>query len=142
VDAFAAVLDDTDRAAVGEVGEDVRGRQDPAHLADRDERSGAGADRIFDAVVDLEPGEPIVQAAMANTGNPWFKRGNLYRSAVDVLRRAASPMTARQISDAPLAEKLPPLPASRRRPYRRPFLLRRGCGMERRWFEGSPARCN
>src|SRR5258708_6697220 len=30
VDAFAAVLDDTDRAAVGEVGEDVRGRQDSA----------------------------------------------------------------------------------------------------------------
>jgi hypothetical protein len=28
-------------------------------------------------------------------GNPWFKRGTLFRSAVDVMRRAGRPMTAR-----------------------------------------------
>jgi hypothetical protein len=48
-----------------------------------------------------------ISAKRRNVGNPWFKRGTLYRSAVDVLRRAASPMTARQISDALLAGKTP-----------------------------------
>jgi hypothetical protein len=40
-------------------------------------------------------------------GNPWFKRGTLFRSAVDVMRRAGVPMTARQIADALIAEKAP-----------------------------------
>lgn len=29
-----------------------------------------------------------ISAKRRNTGNPWFKRGTLYRDAVDVLRRA------------------------------------------------------
>jgi hypothetical protein len=29
---------------------------------------------------------------------PWFKRGTLFRSAVDVLQRAGNPMTAREIA--------------------------------------------
>ena len=40
-------------------------------------------------------------------GNPWFKRGTLYRSAVDVMRRAGRPMTAREITDALITEKAP-----------------------------------
>jgi hypothetical protein len=40
-------------------------------------------------------------------GNPWFKRGTLFRSAVDVMRLAGVPMTARQIADALIAEKAP-----------------------------------
>ena len=40
-------------------------------------------------------------------GNPWFKRGTLFRSAVDVMRRAGTPMSARQITDALIAEKAP-----------------------------------
>jgi hypothetical protein len=36
-----------------------------------------------------------ISAKRRNTGNPWFKRGTLYRSAIDVLRRAGKPMTAR-----------------------------------------------
>src|SRR5437899_9730575 len=39
--------------------------------------------------------------------NPWFKRGTLFRSAVDMLRRAEAPMTARQIADALIADKAP-----------------------------------
>ncbi len=31
----------------------------------------------------------LIAPKRRNTGNPWFKRGTLYRSAVDVLRRAA-----------------------------------------------------
>jgi hypothetical protein len=49
----------------------------------------------------------LIAPRRRNTGNPWFKRGTLYRSAVDVLRRATSPMTVRQISDALLAGKTP-----------------------------------
>ncbi len=40
-------------------------------------------------------------------GNPWFKRGTLYRSAVDVMRRAGTPMTAHEITDALIAGKVP-----------------------------------
>jgi len=48
-----------------------------------------------------------ISAKRRNVGNPWFKRGTLYRSAVDVLRRAQEPMTARQIADVLLAGKTP-----------------------------------
>jgi hypothetical protein len=42
-----------------------------------------------------------------NTGNPWFKRGTLYRAAIDVLRRAEKPMTARELAMAVLDGKQP-----------------------------------
>lgn len=58
----------------------------------------------------LEPGfnVRIIAPKRRNTGNPWFKRGTLYRSAVDVLRRSQVPMTARELSDALLKGKTPP----------------------------------
>ena len=31
--------------------------------------------------------------------NPWFKRGTVYRRAVDVLRVATEPLTAREIAE-------------------------------------------
>jgi hypothetical protein len=40
-------------------------------------------------------------------GNTWFKRGTMFRSAVDVMRRAGTPMTARQIADALIEAKAP-----------------------------------
>jgi len=40
-------------------------------------------------------------------GNPWFKRGTMFRSAVDVMRRAGVPMTATEITDALIADKAP-----------------------------------
>src|SRR6202035_522850 len=49
----------------------------------------------------------LIAPKRRNVGNPWFKRGTLYRSAVDVLRRAGRPMTAREIADAMLAGKTP-----------------------------------
>jgi hypothetical protein len=45
----------------------------------------------------------IIAPKRRNTGNPWFKRGTLYRSAVDVLRRSQVPMTAREMTDALLS---------------------------------------
>jgi hypothetical protein len=35
--------------------------------------------------------------------NPWFKRGTVYRRAVDVLRTATEPLTARDIAERVLA---------------------------------------
>lgn len=37
--------------------------------------------------------------------NPWFKRGTLFREALDALRKAAVPMTVREITDAVLTAK-------------------------------------
>jgi hypothetical protein len=48
-----------------------------------------------------------ISAKRRNKSKPWFKRGRLFRSAVDVLRRATEPMTARQIADALIAGKAP-----------------------------------
>jgi hypothetical protein len=48
-----------------------------------------------------------IAAKRRNKSNPWFKRGPLFRSAVDVLRRAGAPMTAREIADALVADKAP-----------------------------------
>jgi hypothetical protein len=47
----------------------------------------------------LQPGFNVasIAAKRRNKSNPWFKRGTLFRSAVDVLRRAGTPMTAREM---------------------------------------------
>jgi hypothetical protein len=57
----------------------------------------------------LQPGFSVkgLSAKRRNKSNPWFKRGTLFRSAVDVMRRASVPMTAREIADALLAGKAP-----------------------------------
>jgi hypothetical protein len=48
-----------------------------------------------------------IAAKRRNKSNPWFKRGTLFRSAVDVLRRAETPMTAREIAATLIAGKAP-----------------------------------
>jgi hypothetical protein len=48
-----------------------------------------------------------ISAKRRNTGNPWFKRGTLYRAVLDTLRRAGSPLTADDICKALLAGKSP-----------------------------------
>ena len=37
--------------------------------------------------------------------NPWFKRGTVFRSALDVLRSADGPLTGREITDRMLSAK-------------------------------------
>jgi hypothetical protein len=52
----------------------------------------------IEAVVKmLQPGFTSIAAKRRNKSNPWFKRGTLFRSAVDVMRRAGEPMTARRL---------------------------------------------
>ena len=49
-----------------------------------------------------------IAAKRRNKSNPWFKRGTLFRSAEDELRRAQGPMTAREIAGSPgVAGKAP-----------------------------------
>lgn len=57
----------------------------------------------------LQPGFSVaaIAAKRRNKSNPWFKRGTLFRSVVDVMRRAQAPMTAREIADALIAGKAP-----------------------------------
>jgi hypothetical protein len=57
----------------------------------------------------LQPGFNVasIAAKHRNKSNPWFKRGTLFRSAVDVMRRAGTPMTAREIAEALIAGKAP-----------------------------------
>jgi hypothetical protein len=62
----------------------------------------------------LRPGFSVasIAAKRRNKSNPWFKRRTLFRSAVDVLRRATGPMTTRDIAEALIADK--DVPASRK----------------------------
>jgi len=39
------------------------------------------------------------------TGNPWFKRGTMFRYALDALRTADKPMTVRQVTAAVMAAR-------------------------------------
>jgi hypothetical protein len=39
------------------------------------------------------------------TGNPWFKRGTMFRYALDALRTAAGPLTVRELTEAVMAAK-------------------------------------
>jgi hypothetical protein len=55
----------------------------------------------------LQPGFSVasIAAKRRNKSNPWFKRGTLFRSAVDVLRRAGVAVMAREIAEALVADK-------------------------------------
>jgi hypothetical protein len=54
----------------------------------------------------LQPGYSVrVIAVRRRKPNPWFRRGTIYRHAIDVLRAAPGPMTARQIAESMLAKQ-------------------------------------
>lgn len=50
----------------------------------------------------LDPSFNVRQIAprRRNQKNPWFKKGEIFRHALDVLRHARKPMTAREITEA------------------------------------------
>jgi hypothetical protein len=58
-------------------------------------------------LLSLEVNIRLIAPKRRNVGNPWFKGGTLSRAVIDALRRAAVPMTTREISDALLAGKKP-----------------------------------
>lgn len=55
----------------------------------------------------VQPGFAAIAAKGHHKSNPWFGRGTLFQSAVDLLQRAEAPMTAREIVDALIADKTP-----------------------------------
>jgi hypothetical protein len=68
----------------------------------------AEAMKHVEAVIKLfDPGYNVRRISIRRRykGNPWFKRGTLFRHAIDVLRKAKEPMTARQIAEHMLATK-------------------------------------
>src|SRR5713226_6467883 len=83
----------------------------------------------------LQPGFNVasIAAKRRHKSNPWFKRGTLFRSAVDLLRRAGTPMTARQIADALIAGKARRPRASRLSTCRRLSLRPCESVMGERW---------
>jgi len=61
--------------------------------------------RHVEAVIKmLDPGYNLARITVKRRKpNKWFKRGTLYRRALDVLRKATAPMTAMEIGGAVLA---------------------------------------
>ena len=59
--------------------------------------------KAVEAVIQMFDPDYSVRAISARrrvTGNPWFKRGTLFRAALDALRGATAPLTVRDIADA------------------------------------------
>ena len=78
-------------------------------LANRKQAQKLAQDmKHVEAVIRMfSPGYDVtaIAAKRRNKSNPWFKRGTLFRSAVDVLRNAETPMTAREITQRLLASR-------------------------------------
>jgi hypothetical protein len=93
----------------------------------------------------LEPGYSVRGISVRRRKpNPWFRRGTVYiREALDVLRAAGQPMTAREIAAAMLAAKDVEAagPQGQQPGSKRPVVLQepQGCGRGRggRWDAGA-----
>jgi hypothetical protein len=57
--------------------------------------------RLFDPAYDVRR----IPGRRRNVGNPWFKRGTMFRAALDVLRKANAPMTTMQMAKRVIAAK-------------------------------------
>jgi hypothetical protein len=57
--------------------------------------------RLFDPAYDTRR----ISVRRRYKGNAWFKRGTLLRHALDVLRKAQGPLTAREITERMLAAR-------------------------------------
>lgn len=117
-------------------------------LSNRKEAKRLAQDmRHVEAVLKLlEPGFDVRRIAVRrrNRQNPWFKRGDMFRHAIDVLRRSSAPMTAREITEALLRSRgVEPDTKSVRslfggvqaslRNHNGNILMRVGAGMPARW---------
>ena len=68
------------------------------------ERLGEQMMHVEAVIKMLDPAYNLNRIAVKRrTANRWFKRGTLYRKALDVLRTAEQPMTATEIAQAVLA---------------------------------------
>jgi hypothetical protein len=49
-------------------------------------------------MLDPEVNLRVIAVKRRNQGNPWFKRGTLYRAVLDVLRGVEKPLSARELA--------------------------------------------
>src|SRR6202790_4002681 len=72
-------------------------------ILENKQRHGELSDQMrhVEAVIKmLDPGYSLRAISVKRRQpNPWFKRGTVYRRAVDVLRTAPEPLTAREIAE-------------------------------------------
>lgn len=83
---------------------DIGGRM----LANRKEAAKLREDmKHVEAVIKMfDPGFNLRPVAVKRRKlNPWFKRGTIFRHAMDVLRVATGPLTSREIAEAMLAAR-------------------------------------
>ena len=66
-----------------------------------DKRHVAAVIKMFSPGYDVK----AIAARRHYQANPWFKRGTLFRSALDVMKVATEPLTVAQIIDRMLAAK-------------------------------------
>lgn len=62
--------------------------------------------RLFDPAYDVRR----IPGRRRNVGNPWFKRGTMFRAALDVLRKADTALTTMEIATHLVAAKGGPKP--------------------------------
>jgi hypothetical protein len=79
-------------------GKILANKKEAARLADAMKHVEAVI-RLFDPDYNMRG----ISVRRRHQGNPWFKRGTLFRRALDVLRKASEPLTCREITERVLA---------------------------------------
>jgi hypothetical protein len=81
-------------------GKIVDNRKDAKRLRE-DRKHVAAVIKMFSPGYDVR----AIAARRQYKANPWFRRGTLFRSALDVMRAASEPLTVAEIVDRMLASK-------------------------------------
>jgi hypothetical protein len=84
-----------------EIGGKIIDNRKNAKRLREDKRHVAAVIRMFSPEYDVK----AIAARRTYKANAWFKRGTLFRSALDIMRNASEPLTVRQIVDRMLAAK-------------------------------------
>jgi hypothetical protein len=106
-----------------------------------DKRHVAAVIKMFSPGYDVR----AIAARRTYKANPWFRRGTLFRSALEVMKRATEPLTVAEIVDRMLAAKgVASARTDQIRGMQSAVLAslqnRKGKGSIQRVGEGSPAR--
>jgi hypothetical protein len=81
-------------------GKIIENRKNAKRLRE-DKRHVAAVIKMFSPGYDVR----AIAARRTYKANPWFRRGTLFRSALDVMKRATEPLTVAEIVDRMLAAK-------------------------------------
>jgi hypothetical protein len=84
-----------------EIGGKILDNRKNAKSLREDKRHVAAVIRMFSPEYDVK----AIAARRTYKANGWFRRGTLFRSALDIMRNTSEPLTVRQIVDRMLAAK-------------------------------------